>query len=64
MNSVVADDSHKIIIQDLPRKTDFDRYLSALELTVDFCIRHKYYVDLNLQFGLFLLDGKFEQDCT
>lgn len=58
VNSVVANDNYSDIIQDLPTKMDFDHYLSALEKIVDFCSTHKHYVDLNLQFGLFLIDGK------
>ena len=68
MNSVVANYEYAEVIlnssgmdrrqMDLPAKMDFDSYLSALEKVVDFCVRHKHYVDLNLQFGLFFVDGK------
>ncbi|KAJ8734582.1 hypothetical protein PYW08_013832 [Mythimna loreyi] len=48
--------SYRDIIADFPKAKDFNRYLSALEKVVDFCVRHKHYVDLNMQFGLFLID--------
>ena len=48
----------KEIYMDLPIRSDFDRYLSALEKVVDFCAKHKNYVDVNMKFGLFLIDGK------
>lgn len=48
----------KQINSDLVKVTDFDFYINALEKTVEFCVRHKVYVDSNMQYGLFLVDGK------
>lgn len=50
--------SNQNIIDDLPVTEDFPRYFIALKNAIDFIISHKYYVDLNLQFGLFLVDSK------
>lgn len=47
------------IVEGLPKKSDFDKYLSVLEKTVAFVNGHRFYVDLNLCFGLFLINGKY-----
>uniref|UniRef100_A0A2A4K6W5 Uncharacterized protein n=1 Tax=Heliothis virescens TaxID=7102 RepID=A0A2A4K6W5_HELVI len=51
-----ATDKRKEIIADLPKLDDLETYLFGLEKAVDFCLEHKVYVDLNLEFGLFLVD--------
>lgn len=63
MSGVVANDEHSYtyVIDDFPTVKDFYHYLSALEKVVNFCERHKHYVDMNMQFGLFLIDGKILQ---
>ncbi|CAB3259155.1 unnamed protein product [Arctia plantaginis] len=44
------------VVEGLPKKADFDKYLSVLEKTVAFVNGHRFYVDLNLCFGLFLIN--------
>ncbi|KAJ8734581.1 hypothetical protein PYW08_013831 [Mythimna loreyi] len=49
------------VIADLPKETDFPAYYEALKKGVEFILAHKYYVDINLQFGLFLVDMNLRQ---
>lgn len=46
------------IIDDLPVKNDLDKYLSILERIVYFVDGHRYYVDTDLCFGIYLINGK------
>ncbi|XP_075992881.1 uncharacterized protein LOC142987828 [Anticarsia gemmatalis] len=44
------------VFDDVPMKNDLDKYLTRLERIVLFYSRNKIYLDLNLAFGLFLID--------
>ncbi|CAB3259158.1 unnamed protein product [Arctia plantaginis] len=44
------------IIDDLPVKSDLEKYLSALEKIVYFAEANKFYVDLNLCLGIYLVN--------
>lgn len=46
------------IIDDLPVKSDLEKYLSALEKVVYFAEANKFYVDLNVCLGIYLINGK------
>lgn len=58
VHGIVANYKVKQIIHDLPKETDLDFYINVLEKAVYFGVSHKIYVDLNLRFGMFLVDGK------
>lgn len=64
MKVVKAESNKRDIIQDLPTNKDFDRYLTSLENIISFCMKHKIYVDVNLQFGLFLTKCKSACLCS
>ncbi|XP_022828078.1 uncharacterized protein LOC111357563 [Spodoptera litura] len=54
LNGDIIVKRHQDILDDLPRASDLDHYLSILEKAVDFCVENKYGVDMSLDFGLFL----------
>ncbi|CAH1643672.1 unnamed protein product [Spodoptera littoralis] len=54
LNGDIIVKSQQDILDDLPRASDLDHYLSVLEKAVDFCVENKYGVDMSLDFGLFL----------
>ncbi|XP_047036941.1 UPF0764 protein C16orf89 homolog [Helicoverpa zea] len=55
-SKVNSTDKRREIIANLPKLEDLETYLSGLEKAIEFCLQHKLYVDLNLEFGLFLMD--------
>lgn len=46
------------VIDDLPVKVNLEKYLLSLEKIIYFVNSHRLYVDLNLNFGIFLVNGK------
>lgn len=46
------------VIDDLPVPNDMDRYLSSLKRIMHFIDGHKYYVDVDLCFSIYLINGK------
>ncbi|KAF9410573.1 hypothetical protein HW555_010372 [Spodoptera exigua] len=49
------------ILDDLPKDSDLEHYLTILERAVDFCVDNKFDVDINLDFGLFLTGVSLKQ---
>ncbi|KAJ8734580.1 hypothetical protein PYW08_013830 [Mythimna loreyi] len=54
----------KQINSDLVKDVDYDYYFNVLEKIIEFCIRHKVYVDSNMQYGLFLIDVNLREFAT
>lgn len=46
------------ILRDVPSKVDLNTYLNSLEKVLNFCSKYKNEIDINFEFGLFLVDGK------
>lgn len=46
------------IIDDLPMKMNLEQYLTVLEKTINFVSLHKNLADLNVCFGIYLINGK------
>lgn len=46
-------------LSNLPLKSDVIVYLKSIQRIMEFCGSHKNDIDLNLEFGLFLLNGNY-----
>lgn len=53
-----GDFSDEVITKILPQKSDLIVYLKSLHRIIEFCSKHKEDLDLNFEFGLFLVNGE------
>ncbi|XP_026728073.1 uncharacterized protein LOC113494120 [Trichoplusia ni] len=56
LNGILASLGHTKVASNLPKAKDIDDYLTPLEKIIEFCVKHKLYIDLNFEFGLFLVN--------
>ncbi|CAH0600760.1 unnamed protein product [Chrysodeixis includens] len=54
-NGDLTSHGHKKVISNFPKEKYIDDYLTSLEKIIEFCVKHKLYIDLNFEFGLFLV---------
>ncbi|XP_063837012.1 uncharacterized protein LOC135086136 [Ostrinia nubilalis] len=55
-NGVDYDYKDSIVSKNFPQKSDLLTYLKSLRRIIDFCSKHKVDLDMNFEFGLFLIN--------